>query len=322
MDEQLQQGPEPPFSGVRARRGSDRAGTGSPRRARPPPPGALGEHAGRHLRGRRARHGGPVPDGIAPPGRRRWLPLGHAARQPDRLLRHRVADSAHRARRTSGPPAPPTRHHRLPGRMDDLFHPGRRRHAVGQARRRRHLRRLPGGHRRRWTGAGRGGALGRTKGRPTRELLPHSRPRPRRGTRRRRRCRSQGAAHPPHRHPAFGPTAPRHHDRQCLRVPAARHTDRALPVPRARAPRPGRGRGGAVRRLHDLVHRQLGNGAPAPHGPPHRGRRLHARWARRVPRRGGRPASVSWLWPERPLRARTPQRAGRCRPGAGPRMPG
>ena len=67
MDEQPHQPPEHRDTATPAhgpRPGSTGSRTSST--ACPPPPRALGGHAGRHLRGRCARHGGPVP-GVAPP---------------------------------------------------------------------------------------------------------------------------------------------------------------------------------------------------------------------------------------------------------------
>ena len=62
---------------------------------------------------------------IAPGG----FPVGHAAGQPDRLVRHRPSGPAHRARqRHRAPLVRPLARRRLPRRLDDLFHAGGRRH--------------------------------------------------------------------------------------------------------------------------------------------------------------------------------------------------
>ncbi len=94
---------------------------------------------------------------------------------------------------------------------------------------------------------------------------------------------------PSHRAAASRPTASRHADRQRLRVarPRAPHRDGALSRP-GRSVR-GRDRSRAVRRVHHVVDRQLGNGAPRAHGSPNRSRRLHPGRPRGLPQlRGGR----------------------------------
>ena len=118
-------------------------------------------------------------------------------------------------------------------------------------------------------------------------LLPHSRSRAARRRGRRCRRRPARAAHPPSRPAAFRPAARRHPRGQCVGFPAPRRADRALPVPRPRTPCPGRRRDRAVRRVHDVVDRELGDDPPAAHGSSHRGGRLHAGLPRRLPGRGG-----------------------------------
>ena len=323
MDEQVHPETEGHDLIANEHHGSMRADARPPRRAGPSPARTVGDDAGGRLRGRCARHGGALPPGGAPPRRRRWLPLGHAAGQPDRLVRHRAAHSRHRAPLTAAPRGAAAARHRVPRWLDHLLHARRRRHAAGQARRSRHLPRLPGRHRRRRPGPGGGRPRARSAGWPAREPLPHSRPRPARRVGRRRRRRPAGAPHPSRRPPALRPAARGHPGGQRLGVPGPRRVDRAraLPRPRARtswpssgpacaaATRPGRRRAGrrSTCCTPDTAARRSSTrsaGSPSAWPPPP-------------------PASASWPWSEaRALRRRRPPEAGRCTPGGGPRRPG
>ena len=185
----------------------------------------------------------------------------------------------------TGPLGAPAPRRRLPGGMDHLLHAGRRGHVAGQGRRHRHLRGLSRRDGDRRAGARRGrqrarpeDGAGMSSSSPTlglalvvalaggagavlRALLIHHV-----GVRR------------------ADPLPLGHHAGQRVGVAAPRHPDRALPLPRARIPPARRHRRRALRRLHDLVHRQLGDDPPAAHRPPHGGRHLHAWVARRLPR--------------------------------------
>ena len=202
---------------------------------------------------------------------------------------------------------------------------GRRGHAAGQGRRHRHLRRLPGRHRRRRADPGRrsvmpsaGGWSRRERSSPTLGLallvaLPAARA---------RSLRALLIHHVGVR--AARPVAPRHDAGQRVGLPPPRRPDRAVPLPRPRVPTcsPSSGSGSAV---------------GTPHGPPRAGRRftcstpatgrcavvytvgglavcLACRSRRH--RRSRRCSVCSGLSPRRP------RAAGSCRPGCGLRRPG
>ena len=116
-------------------------------------------------------------------------------------------------------------------------------------------------------------------------LLPHPRARPPRGAGRRRGRRASCAVDPPRRRVAARPAAPRHVAGQCVGVTPARCPDRARPLPRPGFPSSRRDRSGAVRWVHHMVDRQLGDDSPPPHRPPVARRRLHRGRPGGLPRR-------------------------------------
>ncbi len=227
-------------------------------------------HAGRHLRRRRRRHRRPLPARRAPPGRTGPLPVGDAARSTcparspsacwcrspstSRPVLRWLALSSSSASWADGRRTPPW--------------PSRPRCWPRTATSPTSSPTSP----RPWSAGWRSSspAPRSVGGWCRRELLPHSRPGPPRGARRRGGRRPACPADPPCRPAPGRPAARRDDGGQRVGLSAPGHPDRTLALPRPGIAPARRRRGRALRRVHDLVHGELGDDAPAPHRPPHR----------------------------------------------------
>ena len=198
--------------------------------------------------------------------------------------------------------APSVSHRRLPRRLDHVLHAGRgRRRTARRTGTRPPSVLYPAGHpgrgaRPAWCAATPGSHGGGSQGagpqgrRPLRiQPLPH--PGPGAGRGRAPAASARSCARSSSTTSPCGGPIPSHsaHGGQCVRVAAPRLSHRTLHLPRLGTARPRRGRRRALRRLHDLVHRQLGVDPPRPRRASFRSPGLHPRRTRPLPgrRRGG-----------------------------------